>query len=286
MPSLLLASHRVTRKCLLFLLIASIFSACAKQETLSDSQKDQILDTLQSAGRAYNAARANLQSPSGAHSPASGNVSDPLLRQMIDSLRKSIKARDCRIRMVAPDSYHDLSIIESILGIKRTFILLRVWGEKYCPITLDFKINTLLEPSLGRWAISYDYSYLVTNPSFKELNDVDAIELHGGVSLNGINTQQVRSETDLNGTIHSQAAGDIRLESYGKLEGASTELFSGETVWKLSYADFAAEFTRTYDNGQISFTINQEASTASDFDQLFAQGGDPFIYGANTSLVH
>ncbi|MFL5813016.1 MAG: hypothetical protein ACJ763_05515 [Bdellovibrionia bacterium] len=266
-------------------------ASCAKQQPLSESQKKLIFDTLESSGDAYNAVIANAAtSSSHASSPAalvtlSGkriDSSKPAFRQMSGVLRDKIKARDCRVRLVAPNSYWT----ESAQGIKRTFALLRVWGEKYCPINLDFKISTLLEPAIGRWAVSYDYSYQVIDSSYAKLNDVDAIELHGGVSINGMNSSSVRSETDLKGTIHTQSSGTINIASAGKLDGRDPDLLSGETVWKFSYADFEANFHKKYDNGNISYEINDEASSSEDFERYFSLGGDPFLYSSNAELVH
>jgi hypothetical protein len=270
-----------------FLMALFCLSACAKQQLLSDSQKKQIFDTLESSGDAYNAVVANATTPSHASSPStlSGKRIDnskPTFRQMSGVLRDKIKTRDCHVRLISPNSYW----IESAQGIKRTFALLRVWGEKYCPINLDFKISTLLEPAIGRWAVSYDYSYQVIDPSYAKLNDVDAIELHGGISTNGLNSGSIRSETDLKGSIHTQSTGTINITAYGKQNGEDLDLLSGETVWKFTYSDFEASFHKKYDNGSISYAINDEASSSSDFERYFGLGGDPFLYSSNADLVH
>jgi len=280
---LLLALIRLTRcidKRLISVLLTALFlCSCAKDNPLSDSQKDQILETMQSAGRAYNAARANINA-SATHK--SIDLTDPILRQMVIAVRDRIKARDCRIRIVTPSSYRT----DSSQSVKRTFMVLLVWGKEDCPINLDFKITTLLEPSLGRWAVSYDYSYLVTDSSYRKFNDVDAIELHGGISINGMNTGHIRSEIDMKGTIHSLASGTVGVESSGELEGANTDVLSGESLWKFNYTDFVAEFRRKYDNGQLSFSINHEDVSSDDFSKYFTSGGDPFTYGSDSSLVH
>jgi hypothetical protein len=273
------------------LLILALLSSCAKQQTLSDTQKQQILDTLDSSGRGYNAALLTTGSPSRvAFSFArlvslSGkriDTSQPSLRQMSNFLRDKIKARDCRVRLISPTSYS----IEAVQGIKRTFALLRVWGEKDCPIGLDFRITTLLEPAIGRFAISYDYSYSTSDPSYAQLNDVDAVELHGGVSTNGLGTSAVRTETDLKGSIHSQSLGTVQISAFGKLDGPDLDVLTGNTIWSYSYSDFEADFYKKYQDGKISYSINDEDISSSDFDQYFSLGGDPFLYSSNSSLVH
>jgi hypothetical protein len=275
----------------IILMALPVLASCAKQQPLSDSQKKLIFDTLESSGDAYNAVIANAATPS-SHAGSSSapatltgkriDSSKPAFQQMSRVLRDKIKARDCRVRLIAPNSYWT----KSAQGIKRTFALLHVWGDKYCPINLDFKISTLLEPAIGRWAVSYDYSYQVLDSAYARLNDVVAIELHGGISINGMNSSSVRSETDLKGSIHAQSSGTINIASSGKLDGNDPDLLSGETVWKFSYSDFEANFLKKYDHGNISYEINDEAASAADFERYFSLGGDPFLYSSNADLVH
>ncbi len=280
--SSLAALHRAFKQAVSFFVSAFLICACAKQDPLTSVQKNQIQGTLSSAGIAYNAALANIQSPSQSLG-SSADASNSALKQMTQALQDHIKAGDCHLRYIAPDSY----MMETIQGIRRTFVLLKLWGDSQsCPITLDFRIGTLAEPSIGRWAVAYDYSYSINDPSYRALNDIDAIELHGGTSLNGIGSTQVRSETDFKGSFHSQAAGDVDIEAYGKLTGSDSDSLTGAITLDFTYADFMAEFTELFDNGKPSFTINQEPVDASAFNQYFSQGGDPFIYVSNTGLIH
>lgn len=281
MFSSLLALHRVIHKAVPLLLSTFLICACAKQDPLSTLQKDRVQDTLVSAGRVYNAALSNIQSPSQSRE-STMNTSDSVLKQMTKTLQDHIKGRDCRLRYSPPDTYS----IDNVQGIRRTFVLMKLWGEnKYCPINLDFKVSTLLEPSIGRWAISYDYSYSVSDDTYRGLNDIDAIELHGGTSLNGIGTGDVRSETNFKGNLHSQSIGNIDIESFGELKGDDSDSLSGSTTFTFSYSDFSAEFVKSFDNGNTSFTINQEPVDVRGFSRYFSQGGDPFIYFSNTSLI-
>jgi hypothetical protein len=270
----------------LFFLTVLLLCSCAKEKSLSSVQKDQILGSLQSSGRAYNAARRNISITSDQDwaiaSLPSIDESDPTLSQMAHVLKDRIKSRICRIRLVAPNNFRS----ENIQGIKRTFMLLNVWGDPECPIQLQFKITTLLEPSIGRRAISYDYSYQVSDPSYRKLNDVDSIELHGGMSFNGLHTSHVLSETDFEGSIHSQANGKIQIQFSGKLEGPHPDFMNGETTWAFSYPDFTAEFRKKYDNGNSSLFINQESVAAVDFENYFSTGGDPFHYGYRLDLIY
>jgi hypothetical protein len=263
-----------------FLSFSLILCSCAKDHPLSDSQKNEIQATLQAAGRAYSA----VQHSAVVSSPVPS--SDPALLPLIKILRDKVKVRDCRVRLVAPNAFQTTDFSDETQGIKRTFMLLRMWGEQDCPLSLDFKIGTLLEPSIGRWAVSYDYSYLVTDASYRSLNDVDAIELHGGTSVNGLNSSQVRSETDLTGSIHSQSSGTIRLSSSGKLDGSVPELLNGDLTWTFDFDGFSAQFIRSLSNGAASFSINQESVDSTEFNRYFSLGGDPFRYGSNTDLVH
>jgi hypothetical protein len=280
--SSLLALHRVFNLAVPFAVSVFLICSCAKQDALSIVQKNQIQLTLSSAGLAYNAALANIQSPSQSRESSSTDGSIVTLKKMTKSLQDRIKARDCRLRYIAPDSYS----AESVQSIRRTFVLLKLWGDsRYCPVSIDFKIGTLLEPSIGRWAVSYDYSYSVSDSSYRTLNDIDSIDLHGGTSLNGIGTSQVRSETDFKGTLHSQTLGDITIESYGKLTGNDADSLNGENTLVFNYSDFTAEFTKTFDHGNISFMVNQESVDESTFNQYFTQGGDPFVFAINTNLI-
>jgi hypothetical protein len=267
---------------------------CAKEDALSDQQKDQLVRTFDSAGKAYNAGRSSAASAS---SNKTGKIDAiPVVKRMSNLLNDKIKSKACRMRFIAPHSYSlAYSPRFSLLGLlfnrdypgtKRIFAAVRIWGEQDCPINLDFRIGTLSEPSIGRFAISYDYSYFVSDDDYRSLNDVDAMELHGGISTNGLNLDQAWRETDLQGSMHSQSTGDISISASGQLSGPDQNSLSGNVFWTFGYPGFSAEFKESYDTGSISYSLNDESISRDDFNRFFSRGGEPLLFSSDPDQVH
>jgi hypothetical protein len=234
----------------------SIAGCGANSTPLTEAQKQLLSQTLSSAARGYEAAnkartqetrheRANPFSTF-FHFPSLFEYREtPIEPDAVKLMSDEITKADCHIDYQgAHDSSGEpdlgSSSVPNFGGIPTIETSFTVDGDS-CPIRLKSSMNMTADQNIGRASMNMtaSFSYNVVNASFEQLNDVDAF----GLSMtNTMKASQSGGNAvlKLDGQIHSQRLGNIKISGSGKLSG-STHSASGKYTFTLSFPSFVAK---------------------------------------------
>lgn len=274
-------------------------SGCGKKlSPLTEEQKRQLAETLDSAQRAQKAVprqgagissemrpvesqlRAKVKALS-LVAPARAETSSTLPHdrsedEMRGRLSRGAETHSCNIDVKYPNS--GSSNGSTPVEIPQDLALkIKVSGES-CPISMNFDIDMQFTQTSARIGIDCDYT--VRDRDYLGLNDVDQLTLKGDIKMTG-NSQgtEVEADAKIEGKLHSQRHGDVKLEMKGGFEGSARGQAmegEGEMVLRFEFQDFVAELKQTFENDKVTHYINDEEVTEQEFnsffDRTFGQG--------------
>lgn len=267
-------------------------TGCSKKlSPLTEEQKKQLAETLDSAQRAQKAVPrqgANISSemrpvesqlrakvkalsllvPARAES-SSSLPHDRSEDEMRGRLSRGAETHSCNIDVKYPNSSSSNGSAPVQIP-QELAVSIKVSGNS-CPIVMNFDINMEFKQTSAR--IGVDCDYTVRDRDYLGLNDVDQMNLKGEIAMSG-NAQgtEGKADAEIVGKLHSQRHGDVKIELKGGFEGSSngqTMEGEGEMALRFEFKDFVAELKQTFENDKVTHYINDEEVTEQEFNSFF-----------------
>jgi len=227
------------------LLAFSFFVSCGSRGKLSNEQKSELMNSLESAGRAQRTAQA-INGPTRAEK----DTPDTKMKQSLD-------AGTCERKQLYPQ-YDSGSLIT---GPEVQGFL--VQGEK-CPIAYRYYTTTTKSEFEKSHAV--DLAYSVNQEEYLKLNDVRGLSLSGTVT-----EAKGKLRGELKGNIASQSLGDIKTEIDVNFSNAQ-----GKATLTFTFPKYTAELSAILMGDKVEYALNGEALTAEQFNATLTKAGPAF----------
>ncbi len=241
--------------------------------SLSQLQKEKLVGTLDSAGRAQVAMKAVGQRSdfrTYMQAPDLGEISD-MRRRLSESLQRG---GDCRYS-ISPGGFEIPSPTRG--APSRFHILMKMEGAD-CPAIMHFEVkgefpSAIYPENVQQVRFDLNIAYQVQDPEFEKLNDVKAFQFKGGLGASG-NANGGQAEFTLNGFIESRSNGNVTLNWKGDLVGTSSE-YRGQFLSAFGFPDFTANLLLTFrgtdpnQEPQVGYFLNGRSIDADDYFSYF-----------------
>jgi hypothetical protein len=145
-----------------------------------------------------------------------------------------------------------------------------------CPLSLSLHLTSGDSSASGTRQASFQCDYQVRDSSYARLNDVDAMQLSGGLRIRGAPGSALDASLDISGRIHSQKHGMIQVKFDGELSGTASFRSSsveGSLTARLEFPDFTVELKEISKGGSQHYFVNGDEISENEFARYFQNIG-------------